>query len=165
MISGNGRFVFFQSWDIDFGDGEFLPFDSNIFRWDRLTGQTALVTPNKYGTGGASGSESYFMPTSYDGNTVAFTSDSPDLVFGDFNNYYDVFVWQAGALPALSISRLNNTVRIIWPIDSPAGLLETRTPSSAWSTVDGPIQQDSGNYLYQAPIGNEPVRFFRLRVL
>jgi hypothetical protein len=163
-VSGDGRFVFFVSSDIDFGDGEFLPNDDNIFRWDRLTDETTLISVNKARTGGARGWQGVGA-LSHDGNVVAFISDSPDLAFGDNNAIPDVFVWQAGTLPRLNISFTNQRVRITWPIDSPGAVLETRTPQSGWAPVNGPIQQQDGQYSYEATPDGAPTSFFQLRVL
>lgn len=163
-ISGDGRFLVFSSSDIDVSDGEFRSDDSNIFRWDRLSGATTLISVNTPRTGGASGWET-LQALSHDGNVIAFTSQGPDLVFGDTNDHDDVFIWQAGALPQLSISISNGMVTITWPMDSPPAVLETRTSNSDWSTVTGSMQQQAGNYLYQTPVGSDPVRFFQLRLL
>jgi uncharacterized protein DUF11/Calx-beta domain-containing protein/WD40 repeat protein len=162
-LSGDGRFIFFDSADIDLTDGEFLPQDYNAFRWDRLTDETTLLSINKGRTGGARGFQS-MAAFSHDGNLAAFTSDSSDLVSGDTNGSSDIFVWQAGLLPRLSISHSNQIVKITWPVDSPAAVLEVRTPESAWAPVTGTIQQSDGHYTYEAPT-DAPTRFFRLRLL
>ena len=43
------------------------------------------------------GSSAYTIPSiSDDGDIIAFSSDSPDLVAGDTNGLSDVFIWRAG---------------------------------------------------------------------
>jgi hypothetical protein len=54
------------------------PFVTNVFRWDRLTGELALVSVNSAGTG--SGNEDSNQPLmSADGNVVVFHSDATNL--------------------------------------------------------------------------------------
>lgn len=89
VISGNGRYVAYQS------DARYLVPDIiiptvNVFRYDRVTGTTALVsfTLADYST-----SEAAWGPSiSKTGRYIAFTSSSPELVFPDTNNEPDVFI-------------------------------------------------------------------------
>jgi hypothetical protein len=83
-ISADGRYVVFDA-------GLFNPSsrtDSNIYRWDRTTGNTQLVSPS-------ASPDAYLSlgaMVSGDGRFVTFYSNAPDLVAGDTNNDYDVFV-------------------------------------------------------------------------
>jgi hypothetical protein len=85
---GEGRFVAFQSYAaIEGTSGN----RRQIFWRDRLTGETRLVS--KSSTGAEGNSDSYHPVISTDGLSVAFESNSTNLVSGDTNSLMDVFVW------------------------------------------------------------------------
>lgn len=163
-ISPDGRYVFFHSSDADLSDGALVPNDSNIFRWDRLTGDTILISANKQRTGGARGIENYFA-LSQDGNALAFISDGAELAFGDHKNSTDLFVWQSAALLRLHISLAEGIITISWPGDSPPAVLESKTSASNWTPVTERVRKEDGKYVYECPIQDAALRFFHLRVL
>ncbi len=88
-ISGDGRFVAFVSDTKDVvpgGNGKF----SQVFLRDRTLGVTTRVSTK---TNGNQASDDSDKPSlSRDGRYIAFESDSPGLVAGDFNGWTDVFV-------------------------------------------------------------------------
>ena len=88
-ISGDGRFVAFRS----SADG-LVPGDTNgcsdIFVRDTQTGQTARVSVDS--AGNESNAASYAVSISADGQVVAFFSGASNLVHGDSNGCFDVFV-------------------------------------------------------------------------
>jgi LPXTG-site transpeptidase (sortase) family protein len=88
-ISGNGRYVAFESRATNLVAG-----DTNdrrdVFVHDRTTGKTTRVSVDSTGT---QADESSYKPAiSYDGRIVAFDTDATNLVAGDTNGDYDVFV-------------------------------------------------------------------------
>ena len=85
-LSANGRFVVFMSTASNLvGVG-----GAHVYRHDRATGATALVSFAKSGTPSAGGG---FAPSvSADGRFVAFASAATDLVNGDTNGTVDVFL-------------------------------------------------------------------------
>lgn len=88
-ISGDGRYVAFQS-----SASNLVPGDTNgqadIFLHDRKTGETTRVSVDSAGNEGNSWAR---VPRiSADGRYVAFHSSSSNLVSGDTNNSWDVFV-------------------------------------------------------------------------
>lgn len=88
-VSDDGRFVTFKS-----DASNLVPGDTNggsdVFRHDRLTGQTVRISVP---TGGAQADEASGEPAiSADGALVAFDSTAADLVPGDTNDRRDVFV-------------------------------------------------------------------------
>jgi Tol biopolymer transport system component len=89
-ISGDGRYVAFYSDAANLVTG-----DSNgrgdIFVRDRQTGTTTLVSRNSGGNEG-SGGDSDNPSISADGRYVAFDSYATNLVSGDTNGKYDIFV-------------------------------------------------------------------------
>lgn len=88
-MSADGRFVAFYS-----GSSNLVPGDTNdrwdVFVRDRAAGTTERVS---VATGGAQGNGNAWFPSiSADGRVVGFESFSSNLVPGDTNNVYDVFV-------------------------------------------------------------------------
>ncbi|MDO9455994.1 hypothetical protein [Nocardioides sp.] len=90
-ISGDGRYVVFPSQARDLVATPTQHF--NVYRWDRTTGTTDLVS--RAADGGATQGSSYSPSVSADGQTVAFDSGADNLVTGDANGKLDVFVWRA----------------------------------------------------------------------
>lgn len=89
-ISGDGRFIAFgsSSDSVVAGDGNM---EADVFRHDRITGETVLVSVNLAGTGSGDGSSQ--MPgISRDGRYVTFDSRASDLVAGDTNATRDIFI-------------------------------------------------------------------------
>jgi Ca2+-binding RTX toxin-like protein len=88
-ISADGRFVAFSS-----EASNIVPGDTNssqdVFVRDRLTNTTTRVSVNSAGNQGNSDSDSASI--SADGRFVAFTSRASNIVPGDTNNSYDLFV-------------------------------------------------------------------------
>jgi Tol biopolymer transport system component len=88
-ISADGRFVAFTS-----GASNIVPGDTNrnydIFVRDTLTNTTTRVSLDS--AGNQANSDSYSLSISPDGRFVAFTSDASNIVPGDTNRNYDIFV-------------------------------------------------------------------------
>ena len=89
-ISADGRYVAFVSTAGNFGWWD--PQYWDVFVHDRQTGETELVSVNTFGYPGNYPSESHPLGISADGRYVAFASWASDLVEGDTNDKYDVFV-------------------------------------------------------------------------
>lgn len=88
-ISGNGRFVTFYSYATNLVSGD-TNSNYDIFVHDRQTATTSRVS---VATGGAQSNNQSFDPSiSTDGRYVAFRSYATNLVSGDTNNAYDVFL-------------------------------------------------------------------------
>jgi Tol biopolymer transport system component len=97
------------------------PENPDVFRFDRVTGATVLASPSRRSAGTGAGGSRLPPLISADGQTVAFTSTSPDLVEADDNgNEEDAFLFHAASPPAGPV-----TV-------PPCTLLDTRRPG------DGP---------------------------
>lgn len=91
-ISADGRFVVFDSKadNLVAGDTNTV---SDIFVHDRQTKQTTRVNVNTKGEQAAGGGIGSYAPViSADGRYVAFESDATNLVAGDTNSYFDIFV-------------------------------------------------------------------------
>jgi len=97
VLSADGRFVAFDS-----RASNLVPGDTNgttdVFAHDRRTGATRRVSVS---SGGRRGNGESFGPAlSADGRLVAFHSSASDLVPGDINDAYDVFVHISPPCPA-----------------------------------------------------------------
>jgi hypothetical protein len=107
----------------------------DVFVHDRLTG---TITRASVGSGGdqgngPSGNVSAFPPAiSGDGRFVSFESRASNLVPGDTNNDWDVFVRDRGDLACLTIAPASNAA----PAAGAAGQVTvTAPPSCAWAAV------------------------------
>ncbi|MEV4441308.1 hypothetical protein AB0K09_20250 [Streptomyces sp. NPDC049577] len=89
VISGNGRYVVFESQATDLAPGR-NPGErsSDVFVHDLATGRTEVLIENTAGQPAYTGSPA----VSHDGRFVAFASTRSDLVPGDTNGVEDVFV-------------------------------------------------------------------------
>jgi Tol biopolymer transport system component len=103
LISADGRFVAFMSSSdaLVAGDGDGA---ADVFVRDRIAGTTEGVSVAP--TAGGFGATSSSPAITPDGRFVAFDSWEPDLVPGDTNNSFDVFVRDraTGALERVSVS-------------------------------------------------------------
>ena len=89
-ISADGRYVAFNT-----NSSNLVPGDTNgqfdVFVKDTLTGTTTRVSTDSSGSQGIGSTDGYNSISS-DGRYVAFVSNSSNLVDGDTNGDYDVFV-------------------------------------------------------------------------
>ncbi|WP_413612356.1 hypothetical protein [Bdellovibrio sp. HCB-110] len=101
-LNADGRFVVFQSYDSSLVPGD-MNGDGDIFIHDRQSGVTSLISVNISGTSGSS--ESYAPAVSADGRYVAFQSSATDLIAGDTNGFWDIFVRdrQTGVTSRISV--------------------------------------------------------------
>ncbi len=88
-ISGDGRYVAFSSRASNLVSGD-TNGEEDIFVRDLVAGTTRRVSVNS--NEGQSNGESYSPSISGDGRYVAFSSDASNLVSGDTNKEYDIFV-------------------------------------------------------------------------
>jgi Tol biopolymer transport system component len=88
-ISADGRYVAFDSIDRLLPDQ--TKAQSNVYVWDRTTGKFARISNTPEGQLPKRGSAA--PEISADGRYIAYSSLSPDLVPGDFNQQQDVFVY------------------------------------------------------------------------
>jgi len=102
-ISADGRYVAFAS-----GASNLVPGDTNnsadCFVHDRQTGQTTCVS---VALDGAPGNSASFNPSvSADGRYVAFQSSATNIVSGDTNGKFDIFVHdrQTGQTTRVSVA-------------------------------------------------------------
>ncbi len=88
-ISANGRYIAYESYASNLAAGD-TNNAADIFRYDRTTGTTTRVS---VASGGAQGDgDSISAAISDDGGRVAFASAATNLVSGDTNGAFDVFI-------------------------------------------------------------------------
>ena len=92
-ISGDGRYITFQSAANDLVGGFYSQGVENIYRHDRISGQTVLVSQNRFISGGANGNSQQARISS-NGGAISFVSSANNLVAVDANNSEDIFAWQ-----------------------------------------------------------------------
>jgi hypothetical protein len=143
-ISGDGRYIVFSSRATNL-----VPDDTNmlsdVFLHDRQTGTTTRVSVDSGGTQAVIESDVYYVPmlnplapsTSADGQYVVFTSYATNLVLGDTNMAYDIF-----------IHRLDISTDTAIPSPTLAGLItdtpiptETVTPTVSEPATETPTLQ------------------------
>lgn len=88
-ISGDGRYVAFHSDATNLVQDD-TNLHTDVFVHDRQTGQTTRISVSSSGTQGNNDSNSPAL--SPDGRYVTFTSKASNLVSGDTNNTWDIFV-------------------------------------------------------------------------
>jgi len=94
-ISADGRYVAFASAasNLVAGDTNGTP---DIFVHDRITGATTRISVN---FSGGPGVDTYYSSISANGHYVTFHSEASNLVTGDTNGMYDVFVYEVDYTP------------------------------------------------------------------
>ena len=89
-ISADGRWVTYLSYASNLVAGD-TNGDYDVFVWDRVSGVTERVSVGSDGT--QANSKSWNPAISADGRWVTYYSYASNLVAGDTNGDYDVFVW------------------------------------------------------------------------
>src|SRR5436190_22600416 len=146
-ISSDGRYVVFSSgaWDLVPNDYNGL---DDVFLRDRMTGVTTRVSVAA--SGGEANGISQGTAISTNGRHVAFASGATNLVAGDSNGHWDVFVRDLDA---------NRTVRVSVATDSAQGDADSYSASvsadgryvafiSASTTFASGIQQYGPTQIY-----------------
>jgi Tol biopolymer transport system component len=108
-ISADGRFVSFSSFASNLVAGD-TNGASDVFVKDRQTGMIERVSVDSSGNQAAAGSGSFRSAISADGRFVAFESNAANLVAGDTNNGFDIFIRdrQTGQTQRYSVDSAGN---------------------------------------------------------
>ncbi|QQR75248.1 MAG: PD40 domain-containing protein [Holophagales bacterium] len=107
-LSADGRFVAFSSWASDLVAGGTGPASkSDVFCWDRESGEVSLVSHLSASPTAAGNNHSGSAALSADGRVMAFSSAATDLVAGarDTNWSEDTFLWTRETGSVTSVSR------------------------------------------------------------
>jgi Tol biopolymer transport system component len=89
-LSPDGRYILFVSNARNLVTNDGLDGSLNIYRYDRVTRETLLISTSADGSGG--GNKNSFAPSASTNGLVAFTSAATNLISGDTNSAEDVFV-------------------------------------------------------------------------
>jgi Tol biopolymer transport system component len=111
-VSTSGRFVFYESWadNLVVGDNNNKP---DIFLHDRETAETTMIAVNNLGT---YGNKAGYRPSmSSNGRYILFDSNSRNLVPGDNNGMFDVFLRDRAETAAF------NHILLWGPYEAPTG--------------------------------------------
>src|SRR6267142_5866041 len=111
VISGNGRFAFFQSSASNITAND-SGFGIDLFVRDLQTGTTTMISVTTAGTGSNGTSNlNYFPVASDDGRYVIFQSNGKNYVVNDSNNGYDIFLrdLQANTTTLVSVNTSGGT--------------------------------------------------------
>jgi hypothetical protein len=117
-ITGDGRYVGFQSDATNFVAGDTNGFQ-DVFVRDRQSGTTELVSVDS--AGAQANADCYFSLISTDGRIVAFYTAATNLVAGDTNGTYDVFVHDRAYSPFTSLCDPGVDGVIACPCSNPPG--------------------------------------------
>ena len=153
-ISGNGRFVAFQSLARDLVDGD-TNGKMDVFVHDRETGQTTRVSVS---SSGEEGNDISWSPRiSADGRYVAFESIASNLVEGDTNEGWDVFMHdrrQPGQTTRVSVSSSGEegNGESKWHDISPDGRYVAFS-SEADNLVDGDTNENMDVFVHDCLMG------------
>ncbi|HEX5719845.1 MAG TPA: hypothetical protein VF179_27065 [Thermoanaerobaculia bacterium] len=142
QISAGGRYIVFESYagNLIAGQQEPLPFSSNVFVWDRVTGATHLVSRAAGSATQTAQGSSRFATISADGRYIAFQSDAPDLVPG--------FTSPLGQANAYIHDRVTGVTQLV-----------SRTSSSATTAASGGVPKisDDGRFVSFQSAGSDLV--------
>ncbi len=148
-VSGDGRVVAFSTNASNLTGGVAGTSTTNVVRRDVLAATNVLITANGAGTGVGGD-----VPAlSEDGNRLAFWSFAADLVAGDTNGLWDIFVYQhdTGSRRRVSLRAdggernqgADSTSRVVWPAISGNGrFVAFATTSTNVVTGDTNATQD-----------------------
>ncbi|MEX5215172.1 MAG: hypothetical protein NW703_13525 [Nitrospiraceae bacterium] len=112
-ISGDGRFVVFDSTATNLVPGVNTNGRRQVYLHDRLTGQTELISVGSNGIAGNDDSASSVVTD--DGDTVVFESFASNLVFNDTNNARDIFLRRRQARVTERVSQTAQGLQGICP--------------------------------------------------
>jgi Tol biopolymer transport system component len=115
QVSSDGRFVAFDSMASNLVAGD-TNGGSDCFVHDRLTGSTLRVSVTTAGAPAGGGSRAPAI--SPDGRFIVFESSATNLVPGDNNNFWDVFLRDRGAASAFTASCFGDGTTAICPCNN-----------------------------------------------
>ncbi len=137
-ISGNGNFVAWTSTASNLVPetaGRIAPaalarFVSDVYLRDITAGETLLISVSLVNAGG--GGQSFQPTVGGNGRFVAFASDSPQLVGGDDNKTYDVFLRDLPPVPVITPATLDLGSRAV---DTESLPLAATLGNAGWSPL------------------------------
>lgn len=140
-LSADGRYVVYEN--INGGQ---------VYLYDQQTTQTTLISAAPDGSQGNSYSDD--LSISADGRYVAFASNATNLVNGDTNGYFDVFVRDRGAEPQISYTVSGQLIAYedtvvngnVTQISHPLGYAAVTVLNQTKGTSTTVVSTSAGNY-------------------
>ncbi len=93
MFSSDGRFILFSSLATDLVEDQIAVSSRNVFLFDRVEGITRLISRSGGSATRSANGGSYLASISENNRFITFSSSGNDFVPNDFNNNFDVFVY------------------------------------------------------------------------
>lgn len=154
QVSADGRFVAFASDVPDLLSGQSdTPNSRDVFLFDQRTDAAELVSRSRHSPLQAANQGGSTFSLTGDGSTVVFEAVSSDLVVGDFNSAFDVFLYRRDTAPGrfftLPPCRLADTrtsgqgpvvsgITEAWPLHTSCGIPSTARAVSLNLTIVAP---------------------------
>lgn len=149
-LSSNGRYVAFISDATNLVVGDTNQTD-DTFVYDRVTKETTRVSVDSNGNQQVGFSSN--PAVSADGGVVAYVSEAPNLVLGDTNNAYDIFIHDRQSKQTNRVSVGSGDVQANASSNNPALSADGRIvafESEANNLVDGDNNMNSDIFVYDA---------------
>ncbi len=144
-ISADGRYISYQSTTTDRGvSGGY----SQIYRYDKQSGQTVLVSQSDAGSSG--NNDSLYASISADGNQIAYRSTASNLVSGDTNGYQDIFVTDVSTGVTRRVSVSDSGAQA----NGNSGASTTSTPAAAYNSFANVISGNGKKILFDTGATN-----------
>lgn len=152
-LSADGRFVAFYGYATTLVPGD-TNLRTDVFVRDLQNGTTVRASVSSAGAQG-NGHCDLFPSISADGRLVAFASESTNLVLGDANGVFDVFVHETNCMePAIYCTAKTNSAGCTPSIDS-SGVPSVSTPSNFVVTASSVLNGKFGIFFW----GRQPTSF------
>jgi hypothetical protein len=165
-ISLSGQYVAYRSEadNLAPGDGNDAP---DVFLYDRISGNTTLVSSNRFGTGSGNG-RSFGPVFAGDGVRLFFESSASDLVAQDFNETFDVFALNLNSpsLPFLvtSFSDGQNCC-LQWALQPGKNYrveFKSDLRQEVWQPAQGTVTTAGGTCSFKDKLSGSAQRFYRV---
>ncbi len=144
VISADGSVVVYTSTASDLTANDFNG-QTDVFRWDRATGVTSLVSVNPDGTSGTGLSANADL--SANGRTIAFRSNATDLITGPAGLHEREYVSEVGALSLTYCTAGTSGIGCV-PSIAPIGAPSATAASQFTIRVSGVDGQRTGTIFY-----------------
>ena len=145
-ISADGRYVAFMSYA-----SNLVPGDTNgttdVFRHDRQTGATTRLSVDSAGMQSDDQSGNYGVLISANGQFAAFDSFATNLVSGDTNGRWDLFLREDCLVPAIYCTAKLNSIGCL-PAIASTGVASASAGSGFTVTAANVRNQKSGLLIY-----------------
>jgi len=127
VISADGQYIAFQSVASNLVPGDTNE-DTDVFLYDRITGKMICITHGVSGAQPNGGSGSMAVSISADGRSVSFDSFASNLVAGDDNDEWDIFVYDREIQSIENITNSTSGITVANAASNTVGMQEAGLP-------------------------------------